>query len=301
MRILVIILMGLLVFGAVNAQEKSILYSHYTFNGLAINPGYTGSHDMLSISLSHRSQWIGFEGAPAYSILGIHTPFKNTRMGLGLLVMNESVGLRKYTSIYANYSHRLTLGRGKLALGLKGGISTGKMETVDLGDDIVFGENTTSYLLPNFGVGAYYYTKKFHAGISIPLLLGYKSSETGDVTAYHDFKKYAYYLAAGVKLDFAPNWQVEPSALIEYDKAGGVIADGGLGVIYKDTLRVGASYRSKQAMVMLLDFKINYQLRAGIAYDYGLNEINDYNRSSFEVALEYNFGYRIKAANPTVF
>jgi type IX secretion system PorP/SprF family membrane protein len=301
MRRFLLILTGLMFFIAGFAQEKSILYSHYTFNGLAINPAYTGSHDMLSVSLSHRSQWVGFDGAPSYNIVGIHTPYKNTRMGLGLLLMNESIGLRRYTAIYANYSHRMDVGNGKLALGLKGGICTGKMDPVDLGGDYIFGENSTSYFLPNFGIGIYYYTKIFYAGISIPLLLGYDASESGDIKAYHDYSKYAYYLTAGIKLDVAENWQVEPSTFLEYDKHGGLISDAGVSLLYKDALSVGASYRSKQAIIMLLDIKINYQLRVGLAYDYGLNELNDYNRSSFEIALEYNFGFRIKAANPTVF
>ncbi len=124
------LLIFLLLFTGVSAQEKTILYSHYTFNGLAINPAYAGSHEMLSVSLSHRSQWVGFEGAPSYNILSVHAPYKNTRMGLGLLVMNESIGLRKFTGIYLNYAHRMTLGRGKLALGLKGGIGTGKFDLV---------------------------------------------------------------------------------------------------------------------------------------------------------------------------
>ena len=284
------------------AQEKVLLYSHYSFNGLALNPAYTGSHEMLSVSLSHRNQWMGFEGAPSYNILGVHTPFKNTKMGLGLLVMNESMGLRKSTGFYLNYAYRLNLGSGKLSLGLKGGLSTGKYELIDLGnDDIVFGEKSSSYLLPNFGVGMYYYTRKFWAGLSVPLILGYETSESGEVTAYHDFNKYAYYLTAGVKLHIADKWQLEPSGLLEYDKAGGIIADAGLKLAYKEAFRLGATYRSKQAIVMLIDCKLTYQLRLGIAYDYGLNELNNYNRNSFEVALEYNFGYQIKASNPTIF
>jgi type IX secretion system PorP/SprF family membrane protein len=301
MRIVPLLLTGLMLFTGLKAQEKALLYSHYTFNGLAINPAYAGSHEMFSLSLSHRNQWIGFEGAPVYNILGIHTPFKNTKTGLGLLVMNESIGLRKYTGIYINYAYRLTMGRGKLALGLKAGLSTGKFEPIDLGDDIVFSENSNSYLLPNFGIGAYYYSKKFYAGLSVPLLLGYRTTETGVVTAYHDFNKYEYYFTAGVNIDIAPNWQVQPSGLVEYDKAGGIIADGGLGLLYRDALRVGASYRSKQAIVMLFDCKINFQLKVGIAYDYGISELNSYNRSSFEIVLEYNLGYKIKVSNPTIF
>lgn len=295
------ILTILLIFGPAPAQENYILYSHYSFNGLAINPAYTGSHEMLNISMSHRSQWVGFEGAPSYNIIGIHTPYKHTRMGLGILVMNESIGLRKFTSVYANYSHRMSVGRGKLALGLKGGISTGKIDDVDLGDDHVFNDQRRSFLLPNFGVGVYYYTSRFHAGISIPHLLGYKASDNGTISAYHDFKRYCYYLTAGVRLELSDKWDLEPSALVNYNNSGGMIAEGGLNLWYREAFRFGASYRTKQAIIALVDFKVNYQLRVGVAYDYGLNELNEYNRNSFEIALEYNFGYRIRASNPSVF
>ncbi len=127
----------------ISAQEKTILYSHYGFNGLAINPAYSGSHEMLSIGLSHRSQWIGFEGAPSYNIVNLHTPLRNTKTGLGILVMNESIGLRKYTGIYLNYAHRIKLGQGKLALGLKAGMAAGSVDQIDLaGDDYIFNENS---------------------------------------------------------------------------------------------------------------------------------------------------------------
>ncbi|MBN1145028.1 MAG: type IX secretion system membrane protein PorP/SprF [Bacteroidales bacterium] len=301
MRRFLFILFILSFVSVLNAQEKALLYSHYSFNGLAVNPAYAGSRDMLSVSLSHRNQWMGFEGAPAYNIVGVHTPYKNTRMGLGLLVMNESIGLRKYTGIYVNYAHRIQMGRGKLALGLKGGVGTGNYDQVDLGNDPHFNDNSYSYLLPNFGVGAYYYTNRFYAGLSVPLLLGYKSNNSGEIITRHSFEQYAYYVTAGYKIDLTSDWQAQPAGLMVYEKAGGLIADLGVSVMYKDALRAGVSYRTKQAIVMLVDYKITYQLRAGIAYDYGINELNSYNRNSIEVALEYNFGYRVKAVNPTIF
>jgi type IX secretion system PorP/SprF family membrane protein len=135
----------------------------------------------------------------------------------------------------------------------------------------------------------------------VPLLLGYRTDETGKVTAYHDFSKYAWYLTAGVTLRMADKWALQPSVLVEYEKSGDFVVDGGLAVKYKDVLRVGATYRNKQALVMLMDYKVTYQLRVGIAYDYGLKGLNEYNRNSFEIALEYNFGYQVRAANPTLF
>jgi len=302
MRRFILISVCLVAWLGMEAQEKALLYSHHTFNGLAINPAYTGSREMLSVSLSHKSQWMGFEGAPSYNIFGVHTPLKKTSVGLGLLVMNESIGLRRYTGFYVNYAHRLTLGKGKLALGLKAGLATGQFDNLELGgDDNVFGEKSSSYLLPNFGAGVYYYLKNFYAGISVPLIMGYKTSESGEITAYHDFNKYDWYLTSGVTLKLADLWSLQPSVLAVYDKSAGVVADGGLMVRYKDQLRVGGSYRSTQAIVMLLDCKLNYQIRVGIAYDYGLGGMNAYNRNSFEISLEYNFGYQVKASNPTEF
>jgi type IX secretion system PorP/SprF family membrane protein len=302
MRTVITILICFVLIQGLNAQERALLYSHYTFNGLAINPAYTGSHEMLSVSISHRTQWVGFEGAPSYNIAGIHTPIKNTRMGLGLLIMNESIGLRKYTGIYLNYAYRIKLGTGKLALGLKGGIGSGKIDPVELGqDDYIFSEKTNNYVLPNFGIGAYYYTGKFYAGLSIPVILGYRANNAGEITVYHQFNKYAYYLNAGITFNVSDNWKIQPSGLVVYDQAGGIVADGGLSLLYKDLLRAGATYRSKNAIVMLIDCKITYQLRVGIAYDYGMSALNDYNRSSYEIALEYNFGYKIKTSDPTKF
>jgi type IX secretion system PorP/SprF family membrane protein len=301
-RLTLILTISLLSLIGLEAQEKALLYSHYSFNGLALNPAYAGSHEMLSVNLSHRSQWMGFEGAPSYNIFAVHTPLKKTAMGVGLLVMNESIGLRKYTGFYLNYAHRVTLGRGKLALGLKAGLASGKFDVSGLeGDDDVFTNKSSSYLLPNFGAGVYYYTHNFYVGLSVPLMLGYRTNGSGKITAYHDFSKYTWTMTAGITMRVADHWSLQPSALVEYEKASGLLADGGLSVLYQDLLRVGCSYRTKQALVMIMDYKLNYQLHVGLAYDYGMNGINEYNRNSFEIVLEFNFGYQVKASNPTQF
>ena len=147
----------------------------------------------------------------------------------------------------------------------------------------------------------YYYTRSFYAGLSVPLIMGYRTNGSGEVVAYHDFNKYAWYLTTGVTLRMAESWSLQPSAMAEYEKSGGLLAEAGLSVLYKDIFRLGGSYRSKQAIVMIMDYKLNYQLRVGLAYDYGINGLNEYNRNSFEITFEYNFGYQVKAANPTQF
>ena len=67
------------------------IYSQYLLNGLAINPAYAGSRDVLSSSIMYRKQWMGFDGAPATSTFSAHTPLKNRKIGLGLQIVKEEI------------------------------------------------------------------------------------------------------------------------------------------------------------------------------------------------------------------
>jgi type IX secretion system PorP/SprF family membrane protein len=255
MRAYIIIILTLAYSLNLQAQEKVMLYSHYTFNGLAINPGTAGTYGMLSTSLSHRSQWIGFEGAPSYNVFAVHTPLKNSRTGIGFLTLNESAGLRKQTGLYFNYAHRLSLGGGILSMGLKAGLSMGAYEQVETGyDDFLYNENALKYVVPNFGLGVFYYTSKFHAGISVPSILGYNAGSNGEIVPYHDFSKYACYLTAGYKMPVGTDWKVYPSVFMKYEKSSGIVGDYGMSLIYKEIAGPGASYRNTGAIAMWLTF-----------------------------------------------
>lgn len=302
MRLYLIIILTMLWSLSLTAQEKVMLYSHYTFNGLALNPASAGTYGMLSTSLSHRSQWIGFEGAPSYNIFSIHTPLKDTRTGIGFLALNESAGLRKQTGMYLNYAHRLSFGESTLSLGLKAGFSLGSFEQVETGyDDYLYNEDALNFFLPNFGIGAMFYSAKFHAGISVPSILGYQASDNGNIIPYHDFKKYAFYFTAGYKQPAGTNLKIYPSVFMKYERSAGLVGDYSLNFIYRELVSLGASYRNTGAVAMLVNCRVNHQLKLGLAYDYGLSGINQYNRSSVEAVIEYSFGYRIKATNPTIF
>lgn len=54
--------------------QQDFLKSQYMFNLFSINPAYAGSRDVMEVSLSHRSQWVGFEGAPQTQVLSVHAP-----------------------------------------------------------------------------------------------------------------------------------------------------------------------------------------------------------------------------------
>ena len=56
-------------------------------------------------------------------MLSVHTPVYNDRIGLGLLVEKNSIGIFRETSFIGNYAYRMELRDGKLALGLGFGVT----------------------------------------------------------------------------------------------------------------------------------------------------------------------------------
>ncbi|MCK4699069.1 MAG: type IX secretion system membrane protein PorP/SprF, partial [Bacteroidales bacterium] len=69
------------------------LSNQYIFNGLAINPAYSGSREALSMTMLYRNQWVGLEGAPKTMSFSLHAPLRKEKIGLGLLIINDKIGV----------------------------------------------------------------------------------------------------------------------------------------------------------------------------------------------------------------
>src|SRR6185295_18846537 len=90
----------------VKAQYEP-MFTQYKFNETFINPAYVGSHENISATLLYRDQWVGINGAPKTQTLALHSPLERKRIGVGLSVMNESIGVSKQLSVYAQFSFRI--------------------------------------------------------------------------------------------------------------------------------------------------------------------------------------------------
>ncbi|SNS42683.1 PorP/SprF family type IX secretion system membrane protein, partial [Dokdonia pacifica] len=84
-------LLALLSVCQVNAQQDP-QYSQYIYNTVAINPAYAGNRGVTSIVGLHRSQWVGLDGAPRTQSLSIHSPISESKVGLGLSIVNDALG-----------------------------------------------------------------------------------------------------------------------------------------------------------------------------------------------------------------
>ncbi|MFT4984527.1 MAG: type IX secretion system PorP/SprF family membrane protein, partial [Flavobacteriales bacterium] len=86
----------LVLFSLMNSRsygQQEAMISQFVMNTMAINPGYTGYREQQSINFTHRSQWIGFEGAPMTDVLTFDMAFEgNKSMAIGGSLMHDKIG-----------------------------------------------------------------------------------------------------------------------------------------------------------------------------------------------------------------
>ena len=306
-KILIVGLAIISAFGAFAQQEA--MFTHYSFNTLAVNSCYAGSRDALTITGLHRSQWLGFDGAPTTQTLTAHAPIANERIGLGLSILNDKIGPTKQTAFYADFAYKIPIKKGKLAFGLKGGLnmvsnSLAGLKTTD-GNDANFQESTQSKLLPNVGFGLYYSTQKFYIGASTPRLLenDYKTNTTTGGTS---LEKRHYYFIGGLvfPLNASETVKLRPTTFVKVTEAAPIELDLTALFYFNDKFWIGPMFRSGDAFGALAGMNITTQFSLGYSFDYSYaNSTFKYNGGSHEVMLRYDFlfGHRKRVQSPRYF
>jgi type IX secretion system PorP/SprF family membrane protein len=282
------------------------LSDQYIFNTLAINPAFAGCNDALSATILYRNQWVGFKDAPKGLMLSVHAPIDNDRIGLGLLIDQNSIGIFKETSFIGNYAYRMELYDGRLAFGLGFGLTVynnawNDLDIVD-GGDLELMNNPTSAVLPTFSLGTYYYTKKYFIGISLPMFLSHELDQsTGKYKMTNNFSGYNYFLIGGYDVEISPELKFLPSMLIKYHPYNVIQVDYNAQIDLKDKIWFGIGYRNKNMLVGMLQCQLNYQLKLTYSYDFDLGSIGKYKSSSHEIGLCYLFSYARKVMGPRHF
>jgi type IX secretion system PorP/SprF family membrane protein len=287
--------------------QQDAMVSQYMFNGLFLNPAYGGTHPYITGSLLYRTQWTGFSGAPQTGLFAIDGPLANDKMGLGCIISHDKIGVTEQTDFYATYSYKIKLGKDKLSFGLRGGVSDYRAKLTSLtywdASDVVFTSDIKSALIPKFGFGMYYYGEKYYAGFSIPTLIAYDKDYTFSVDVEKSsYLRRHYYLNGGYVFTLSELFKLKPSLLLKYNPAAPLEADINVSVLYKDKLWFGASFRTGDAVVFLVEYQTNNRIRIGYSYDYSISNLQKYSYGSHEIMLAYDFGKgKIKITTPRFF
>jgi type IX secretion system PorP/SprF family membrane protein len=288
-----IILVLVLTLGSlsINAQQAP-MYTHYMNNTLVVNPGYAGSRDALTLTALHRSQWVGYSGAPITQTVTVHTPLRNEHIGIGLSLLNDKIGPSNNTSVFFNYAYMIKLNeKSKLALGLSAGVNIyhANLSTLqlDVQNDPSFQNNINNHITPNFGFGAYYSRERFYAGISVPNLLQNSYLVVNNISVGKEQRH--YFFIAGTLLNITDNLAFKPTTLIKVTPGAPIEADLTASFIIVKRLLVGAMYRTGDAFGGLVGFDITDQFHVGYSYDWSFGvRTGPYNSGSHELVLRYD-------------
>ncbi len=292
-----------------NAQYDPTI-TQYMFNELYINPAFAGSKEALSMTALHRNQWVGIDGAPKTTTFSAHGPIMNQKMGIGISILNESIGVTKRNLVYANYAYRIPVGPGKLSFGIQAGIANSNQSYSKLTDptnpnaltnvnDAQFSANVKFPIAPNFGFGMYYYAKRFYAGLSIPRMIDNSANVTnGTLTKINKFnlKGFHYYAVAGYLIDqVSPDVKIKPQVMINVVQGAPIQFDLNVMTLTKEKLWLGVAYRSGSDISGIVGYQINPQFLINYAYDWSrTRRLSTYNKGSHEISLNYLFSYRGK-------
>jgi type IX secretion system PorP/SprF family membrane protein len=299
-------IIGFILFPLYMNGQSFTMSDHYVHEALAINPAYAGSQDALSMTILYRNFNSGFEGSPKTMSLSIHTPVSNEKIGLGLFIMNDKIGVSEETNFVGNYAYRMDLGYGKLAFGLGLCLTLNKTEWNKLAaldaNDEQLANTSSSGLMPNFSAGIYYSTKNYFIGLSVPLLLSHVFNPLKDkYITKNDFSNYNYFCNAGYILDAGSNLKIYPSFLLKYHKGDATQIDINSKIILKNRVGFGATYRSNNVIIGRIECQLNNQLRIGYSYDFKVGGDLLYKYNSHEIMLNYIFNYKTEVAGPRQF
>ncbi|MFA6260979.1 MAG: type IX secretion system membrane protein PorP/SprF [Bacteroidia bacterium] len=297
------LMLGMLV-KDLSAQQEA-MYSQYMFNTMTLNPAYAGSREVFSMTLLGRAQWIGVEGAPVSQTLSLDAPISNKKIGLGAIIFNDKIGYTNNTGIHGCYAYRMRFFRNTLSMGLKVGVlrysaslNQAILSTGATTDDIGFQTNVTTWI-PSTGAGIYLNSDNYYLGFSIPNLYSIKIARDVSIKVNH----YDHmFLMAGFVIKYGDDMKIKPSILTKFVEGAPMEFDLNTNVWFYDVLGVGASYRTGDSFVGMIELQAASNFRIGYAYDYTITNLSNYTSGTHEIILRYELGFgKSKVITPRYF
>jgi type IX secretion system PorP/SprF family membrane protein len=306
------------IFGAAFAQQVP-MYSQYMMNGFLVNPSFAGRDGYTTVNLTVREQWVGMSGAPSTYAASFQTrilknsfiskstavrkkiikPTKGGKVGLGGYVFNDNNGIMRRTGIQLAYAYHISMGRtggipNDLSFGLaltayQFAVNTNGAILSDQSDPLL-NSYDRSVFIPDFNFGASFTTSKYYVGFAMTnLLRGSLIFADTSKTTRNELGN--FFLTGGIKFPLSADWILEPSAFIKASDMllKSIQMDLTARVYYKEDYWAGLSYRTNDALIMLLGLKYD-RFYFSYAFDFTLTDIRKQSFGTHELSLAVKFG-----------
>jgi type IX secretion system PorP/SprF family membrane protein len=279
------------------AQQEPT-HAMYMMNKLLVNPAYAGYKENANFTLVHRSQWLGFKGAPSTQVLSFDTPMKKDKLAFGATIYRDKIGPTSFTGAEVNFTYRMRLtNRATFAFGLKASAALYQANLTDLmlisdyygQEDVMFQYNVNGLLLPNAGFGMFYYKKDHYIGFSIPKMIRNRldPSNSPVYDLMRGRQEWTGYLTAGKMIKVNKQIKLQPNMIIKGQINAPLSAGLYFNVIFLDQFTAGLFAHIKESAGLLVQWQLDKQFKFGYSFDVPTSALIKSTWGSHELAVSY--------------
>jgi type IX secretion system PorP/SprF family membrane protein len=264
---------------------------------MSINPGETGLDDGICATTIYRNQWDKVNGAPNSAVLNIEANMNRFFPGgLGVSFFHDAIGFSRQNNVLLNYSYPIQIGNiGRLGLGVGVGIMTYGMNPAWIPPQTINDPTlpAAGFQAANLDLnfGAYFKGKNMYAGISSTHLSESELSSVGTQitpTSYQSARH--YYAMGGYKITNVAGGNIDANLLVRTDLVK-FSADINARYFFvknnKELAYGGLTYRTSDAVAVMLGYNPFNNFTVGYSYDITLNKLSSVSRGSHEIMVKY--------------
>ena len=270
---------------AVVYGQQDPLYSQYLNTPIVLNPAYTGINDVFSASAGYRSQWNGLEGSPTTISMTAHSSFLDNKLGGGLVIIRDEVGITVNTQINLAGSYKIEFGDNIFSFGMQFGVNSFKDNNGDLlvrdPNDALF-TGSQSFTKTNFGAGAVLKGSNYFVGLSVPRLMNSKD-EVNNVST--ELYSRHYYLGLGYVFVLNTSLSLKTSALIKAVADSPASIDFSSSLLFLDKYSAGLMTRNINTFGLILGARLNDNLKFNYTFELPTNKSVGTSFSTHEIGL----------------
>ncbi|MDR7371929.1 type IX secretion system membrane protein PorP/SprF [Flavobacterium aquidurense] len=281
----------LMFFSVVCSAQQDAQFTQYMYNTISVNPAYAGSRGVLSVFGLYRTQWVGLDGAPETSSFSMNTPLNNSKLGLGISLVNDKIGPTNENTLSADLSYSVpTSETFKLSFGIKAtanifNLDVSKLSFEDQGDPQF--QDLDNKFTPNIGAGVYWHSDKAYLGFSVPNFIETNRYDDNDTAIFKD--KINYYFMAGYVFDLNYDVRFKPALLTKMVQGAPLQVDVSGNFMFYDKFVLGLAYRWSASISAMAGFQVSDGLYIGYGYDHETTNLRRYSSGSHEIFLRYEF------------
>jgi type IX secretion system PorP/SprF family membrane protein len=297
------------------AQQMPLL-SEYMHSPALINPAMIGWEDLTAVTAAYRHQWTGLENNPITFALNFRHFDEQRNMAFGGGLTHDQTGPTSFTGLNMQYAYHLKFKsekrgsdkRHRLSIGLSLSanqyrLDGSKLKYNDIDDPLIVTSQATT-ILPDAGLGLFYYNDLYYVGLSIPQLISMNVRFDSD-NALSNMRRVAhFYFNTGVKIRLQSpeksvlrseaNKRAEhlllPSLWFRYAPNSPLNVHVHLRYLWRQQLGLGASVSTDGTLGFDATVQIKQRFRVGYAFSVPINGLSAQVGSNHELMLTYIFG-----------